>query len=281
MPSQGTITVLVDNSAAGPGLIAEHGLAVWLDLGTRRVLFDTGQTGALGANARQLGIDIGSADTVVLSHGHYDHTGGLTDTLRAVNGEVVVHAHPNVTEPKYHRGDETVRPIGMPAHCHESLRRRGANFHAVTVPTEVAPGLFLTGEIPRRHLEEQCDEGFRRDAEGRYIDPFLDDQALFLRTSVGTMVLLGCAHAGLINTLDYIRDLTNGHSIHTVLGGMHLRSASNARIAWTVDGLRRFSIGRLYPAHCTGAKAVTALSAAFSGRCFPCGVGTMLNSECL
>ncbi len=280
MPAQGTIMVLLDNSATGPGLIAEHGLAVWLDLGARHVLFDTGQTGALVANARRLGIDIGATDTVALSHGHYDHTGGLADALHAVDGAVAVHLHPDTTEPKYHRTGEVVRPIGMPAGCRESLRRQKVILRTNTGPTELAPGVFLTGAVPRRHPEEQGDEGFRRDVEGRYVDPFRDDQALFVRTAAGIVVLLGCAHAGVINTLDYIRDLTGGCPLHTVLGGMHLRSASDERIAWTIDALRTFAPERLYPAHCTGAKPVAALAAAFPGRCLPCGGGTSLELEC-
>jgi 7,8-dihydropterin-6-yl-methyl-4-(beta-D-ribofuranosyl)aminobenzene 5'-phosphate synthase len=79
-----------------------------------------------------------------------------------------------------------------------------------------------------------------------------------------------------LNTLDYVRHLTDGYPILAVLGGMHLQSASDERIAWTLDALRQFSIKGLYPAHCTGVKAVAALEAAFPGRCFPCGVGTTL-----
>jgi 7,8-dihydropterin-6-yl-methyl-4-(beta-D-ribofuranosyl)aminobenzene 5'-phosphate synthase len=278
MSSRAIITVLVDNSASKPGLLAEHGLAVWLNLGTQCLLFDTGQTNALLANARQLGLDLGAVDTVVLSHGHYDHCGGLADVLHLAASGAVIYSHPDAIRPKYRQADSGVRYIGMPAHCLELLRQRGANLRTVTAPIEIAPGLFLTGEIPRSHSEEQDEEGFRQDAEGRQVDPLLDDQSLFLQTPAGTVVLLGCAHAGVINTLDYVRHLTGGHPIHAVLGGMHLRLASDERIAWTLDALRQFSIEKLYPAHCTGAKAVAALGAAFPGRCFPCGVGTTLNT---
>jgi 7,8-dihydropterin-6-yl-methyl-4-(beta-D-ribofuranosyl)aminobenzene 5'-phosphate synthase len=273
MPSRATITVLVDNSTRGPGLIAEHGLAVWLDLGAHRVLFDTGQTDAILANARQLGIELSTADAVALSHGHYDHCGGLAAVLGVASAEVAIYLHPSAAEPKYRRG----RYIGVPQQCLEPLRRRAASIRAVTAPVEIAPGLFLTGEIPRAHPQEANEEGFCLDAEGRRADLLRDDQSLFFQTAGGTIVLLGCAHAGVINTLDYIRHLTGGQPIRAVLGGMHLRSASNERIAWTLDALRPLSIEKLYPAHCTGAKAVAALRAAFPGRCLECGVGTTLN----
>ncbi len=277
MSAQGTITVLIDNHASGPRLLAEHGLAVWLDVGTQRLLFDTGQTSALLANARQAGVDLATAGTIILSHGHYDHTGGLADALQTIDGSVTIYAHADATRPKYHRAGPIVRSIGIPARCLESLHQRRANLRTVGGPTEIALGVFLTGAVPRRHPEEQVDEGFRLDAEGRAVDALLDDQSLFLRTERGTIVLLGCAHAGVINTLDYISHLTGGDRIHTVLGGMHLRSASAERIAWTLDAFRRFSIERLYPAHCTGTQAVAAFAAAFPGRCFPCGVGTTLS----
>jgi 7,8-dihydropterin-6-yl-methyl-4-(beta-D-ribofuranosyl)aminobenzene 5'-phosphate synthase len=279
MSPRGTITVLVDNHATGPGLIAEHGWAVRLDLGTRRILFDTGQTNAILANVLRLGIDLSETDTIVLSHGHYDHTGGLADVLDAAGGGIPVYAHPGALGPKYHHGDKGVRSIGMPPHCLERVQPGRAKVRTVTGPTEIAPGLFLTGPIPRRHRQEEDDEGFRLDREGRQVDPLTDDQALFRRTPAGTIVLLGCAHAGLINTLDYIQHRTGGEPIHTILGGMHLRSASDERIAWTVKALQQFSIERFYPAHCTGTRPVAAFEAAFPGRCLPCGVGTTRHIE--
>jgi 7,8-dihydropterin-6-yl-methyl-4-(beta-D-ribofuranosyl)aminobenzene 5'-phosphate synthase len=277
MYAKGTILVLIDNHASDAGLVAEHGLAVHLDLGTRRLLFDTGQTDAILANAARLGVDLASVDTVALSHGHYDHTGGLAEVLAGIKGEVTVYAHAVALHRKYHCTAAGARSIGMPDHCLESLRQSGVNPRTVTGPTEIAPGVFLTGEVPRRHRQEQDDEGFRLDPEGSRIDSLPDDQSLFVPTPAGTVVLLGCAHSGVINTLDYIRHLTDGQPIKGVLGGMHLRSASDERLAWTIDALRSLSIERLYPAHCTGARATAAFEAAFPGRCFPCGVGLTLN----
>ena len=276
MSTKGTLIVLVDNQASDAGLVAEHGLAVHLDLGTQRLLFDTGQTGAVLANAQRLGVDLTSVDTVALSHGHYDHTGGLADVLGGLLGKVTVYAHASALQRKYHHANATARSIGMPDRCLESLGRRGVNLHMVSGPIEIAPGVFLTGEVPRCHGEEQTDEGFRLDVEGSHVDSLPDDQSLFMRTPAGTVVLLGCAHAGVINTLDYIHRLTDGDPVRAVLGGVHLRSASDERIAWTIEALRRFSIERLYPAHCTGARAMAAFEAAFPGRCLPGGVGVTL-----
>ena len=277
MSSLISITVLIEDSVSRPILLAEHGLAFWIDTGSHGLLFDTGQSRLILANANELKLDLDAVDSVVLSHGHYDHCGGLADVLANAAGNVTVYAHPRALDPKYRRTETGTRPIGMSIQCRQVLCASRHNLKTVTTPTEIAPGLFLTGEIPRVHPEEQGGAGFCLDAEGRQPDSFLDDQALFMKTPGGTVVVLGCAHAGVINTLAYIRHLTGDQPMHTILGGMHLHSASNERIAWTIASLRRFSIERFYPMHCTGAKAVAALWMAFPGRCFPCGVGTTIN----
>ncbi|MBU0715525.1 MAG: MBL fold metallo-hydrolase [Verrucomicrobia bacterium] len=272
-----TITILIEDSVSRPTLKAEHGLAFWIDTGSHCILFDTGQSQLILANANELKLDLDAVDTVALSHGHYDHCGGLADVLANAAGEVTVYAHPRALDPKYRRTETGTRAIGMSIHCRRALYEGRHNLKTVTIPTEITPGMFLTGEIPRSHPEEQSEPGYCLDAQCRQADPFLDDQALFIRTSGGTVVVLGCAHAGVINTLDYIRHLTDDQPFHAILGGMHLHSASDERIAWTIKSLQQFSVKRFYPMHCTGAKAVAALWTAFPGRCFPCGVGTTMN----
>lgn len=271
------LTVLVENSVYRAGLLAEHGWSVWLEAGGQRVLFDTGQSDLLLANAQRLGVDLGSVDSIVLSHGHYDHGGGLAAVLAKARPGVAVWAHPGALQPKYHRGPTAVRSIGLPTTAHTALDAAGARWHDVDTPTAMAPGLWLTGPIPRRHPEEASAEGFCLDAEGRQDDPLLDDQALVIRTVAGSVVLLGCAHAGIINTLDRVQAITADAPLRAVIGGLHLRSASPERLAWTIDALRRFRSRHFYPTHCTGAAAVAALWAAFPGQCAAASVGTTLD----
>jgi 7,8-dihydropterin-6-yl-methyl-4-(beta-D-ribofuranosyl)aminobenzene 5'-phosphate synthase len=273
----GRLIVLADNTVSTRGLLAEHGLAYWIEVGARRILFDTGQGLVLRANATALGIDLQAVETVVLSHGHYDHTGGLAAVLGQAPCHVTVHAHPDALLPKFKREQAGARAIGIPPpsltalsgpHCRTLLSRE---------PVEVAPGVYATGEIPRRHPDEPALESFCLDPEGRRADPLLDDQALFIATDQGTVVLLGCAHAGVINTLDRVVALTDDRPLLAVIGGLHLRSATSDRLAWTVDALRRFHIAKLYPAHCTGAAAAAALWVAFPGQCLAAGVGATLS----
>ncbi len=270
------ITVLVENSVFSAGLKAEHGLCLWLDMGSACVLFDTGQTGIILENARALGIEIDAVDTIALSHGHYDHTGGLAAVLARASQPPKVFMHPNALQPKFHCVSAAAsRAIGMPRDALEALQRC-KNLTTAPTPVEVAPGLFLTGEVPRIHPEENVASAFYLDAECARPDPLLDDQSLFMDTPSGLVVMFGCAHAGAINTLTHIRNLVGNRPIRSLIGGMHLHSASPERLAWTIARLREFSVANISVGHCTGAWAVTELWHAFKNSFVPCATGTTL-----
>jgi 7,8-dihydropterin-6-yl-methyl-4-(beta-D-ribofuranosyl)aminobenzene 5'-phosphate synthase len=269
-----TIVVLSDNSVSARGLRGEHGLALWIDTGDHRLLFDTGQGLVLTDNARALGVDLESVDAIVLSHGHYDHTAGLCDVPRATGGPRAVYAHPDALQAKYRRTQDGVRDIGMPDRCRAAILGGSCRLASSRGPMTLAPGLRTTGEIPRRHSEETIDEGFARDPDGRDADLVPDDQALFMETARGTVILLGCAHAGVINTLDHVQDLTDTAPVRAVIGGMHLRSAGDGRLSWTIRELRRFDIPLLAPMHCTGPRAAAAIWTAFPTACRPAGAGS-------
>lgn len=269
------ITILAENTALARDVQGEHGLAFWIDTDDHHLLFDTGQGLVLADNARALRVNLDTVETVVLSHGHYDHTGDLAAVLRQAAGSVAVHAHPDALLPKYHQNKTCVREIGMSEKTREAIHGGHCRFLPSRQSTEVAPDIRTTGEIPRLHSEEVITEQFCRDPKGREPDPLLDDQALFLETLSGTVVLLGCAHAGVINTLDYIQRLTGNKPVRAVVGGTHLRSASAERMHWTILELRRFNINLLVPMHCTGQKSVAALWSAFPNTCQAGGAGTV------
>jgi len=271
----GRITVLVENTADGRGLLAEHGLSFWIELGDKRVLFDTGQGNVLNGNARQLGIRLELGDAVVLSHGHYDHTGGLSDALRST-WRTTVYAHPAAFEAKFARNpDGTARDVGMPFLDEQKVREK-AELVWVEGPTEICEGLHLTGSIPRTTDFEDTGGAFFKDRSCMQPDDLVDDQAAFLETAAGTVVILGCAHAGVINTLRYVQTLTDTRPIHTVMGGMHLRNASAERMDKTVAELRHLDVQRLLPCHCTGFASMARLWNEFPGRFAACPVGMIV-----
>ncbi|MFO7901300.1 MAG: MBL fold metallo-hydrolase [Planctomycetota bacterium] len=272
------ITVVVENTAAeedaGEGTLAEHGLAYWIEFGPRRVLFDCGQGKALDVNADKLGIPLEAADAIVLSHGHYDHSGGLATVLRH-GPECALFAHPAALRPKYGRGEHGVaREIGMPAASEQAMREAADRWIKTDKPTEVVDGLTVTGPIPRETDFEDTGGPFFLDRDFQQPDPLVDDQALFFQTDRGTVVLLGCAHAGVVNTLRYIATLTRDAPIRAVLGGMHLLRASHERLKRTVGEFRQRGIECLGPAHCTGDTAVAAIRHELPECYVPCHVGS-------
>jgi 7,8-dihydropterin-6-yl-methyl-4-(beta-D-ribofuranosyl)aminobenzene 5'-phosphate synthase len=269
------LTVLADDCVAARTARGEHGLCFHIEAGSRRILFDTGQGLVLADNAQALGIDLGAVDTIVLSHGHYDHTGGLPAVLAAARGPVTLHLHPAALEPKYH----FTRSIGLPPAARAALKRPNISLIQSREPGEIAPGLFRTGEIPRPHPEESLTEVFHLDPDGREPDPLLDDQSLYFDTPHGIVVLLGCAHAGVIHILEHIQTLTNRRPLHAVIGGMHLGAAVPARRQWVIDRLRRFAPSLLVPMHCTGMNATADLWQAFPGACRPGGAGAVFEFQ--
>lgn len=253
-----SITIIVDDRA-GPGLLAEHGLALWIEAAGKRILFDTGQGVVLLNNAHKLGIDLSCTDTIVLSHGHYDHTGGLAAVLALAPG-AKVYCHASAVEERYSIGEGVARPVGMPGVSRAALRHLPQKQQCfVEKPLAIAPGIGVTGYIPRRNIFEDVGGSFFLDASGESPDEIKDDLALWIETPSGLLVVTGCAHAGLINTIEYIARLNQGLKISVIIGGFHLSKASRDRLERTVAGLKLFFPEQVAAGHCSGEKIVEKL----------------------
>jgi 7,8-dihydropterin-6-yl-methyl-4-(beta-D-ribofuranosyl)aminobenzene 5'-phosphate synthase len=262
------ITTLVENTVGIGGsrdLIGEHGLAFLIETDAQRILFDTGQYLALENNARVLGSDLATIDTVVLSHGHYDHTGGLRHLLER-NRHFSLYAHPDVFARKLIKRNNQYRQVGMPV-GKETLVQKGVTLCLHTEPLQIAPNILTTGEIPLESNFESVAQGFFVDKDGHQVpDSLADDQALILKTGKGTVVVLGCSHRGIINTLNHVKKICGQKRIYALLGGLHLVKTTGEKLDTILQYLQRFDLEKMVVGHCTGSHAIQALYARFEDK---------------
>jgi 7,8-dihydropterin-6-yl-methyl-4-(beta-D-ribofuranosyl)aminobenzene 5'-phosphate synthase len=270
------VTVLVDNRSADGGLAHEHGLSLWVEAGESRVLVDTGETEAFLRNAQALGVDLAATDAIVLSHGHYDHSGGLPAALQAAP-QARLFLHAAALQPRFSRRRRG-RPesIGMPAASRAAVLEAAERVHWTDGPTEVAPGVWCTGPVPRDEPREPGDLNFFFDASCTMPDPVPDDQSFWIDTPDGLWVLLGCAHSGVIATLEHIDRLTGGRPLARLIGGTHLVAADAARISLVAADIQRRSPLVLAPCHCTGRIAHARLKRTMRGAVVPVGSGVVI-----
>jgi 7,8-dihydropterin-6-yl-methyl-4-(beta-D-ribofuranosyl)aminobenzene 5'-phosphate synthase len=257
------ISVLSTMLTGGKG-VGEWGFSALVEVDGRRLLFDTGNLpSTVLENARALGHDLSDITDVVLSHHHVDHVGGLL-TLRRVhagkNPDALARVHVvrgSVWSrgPGPYEGDENPLISIRPAY-----EASGGVFVEHTGPVELLPGVWLTGPIPRVHAEQgPVGEDHVHLPDGAFVpDPVPEDSALVFDTPKGLVVLTGCAHAGLINTLEYARVITGrpDAAIHAATGGFHLHRASDGSLDWTTEKLRALDLKHLHGGHCTGLETV-------------------------
>lgn len=252
------ITILVDNKISS-SLLSEHGFSVLIESNHRKILLDTGQGDVLEANARALNVDLSKTDTLVLSHGHYDHTGGIPLLLQQAS-DLQIYCHPGVVQPRYSVSNGTSRAIHMPSAAMAAMDRLpSSKLHWVSKPQPLTDGIELTGPIPRGTDFEDTGGPFFLDPRGKRPDPVIDDLAVWFNTKQGVVILTGCCHSGVVNTVNHVRQLTGNAKIHALIGGFHLISASQERIEKTGAMLSSLNLDRMIACHCTGDGAASSL----------------------
>jgi 7,8-dihydropterin-6-yl-methyl-4-(beta-D-ribofuranosyl)aminobenzene 5'-phosphate synthase len=271
------VTVLVDNLSLDPLLKGEYGASFFLETGQYRVLFDTGGGKSILGNAQILGVSFHPMDAIILSHQHEDHTGGLKAVL-SQSGPVKLFVHPAAFGTHYWKdGTNPIESLTFPL-SKPQLAESGVTLVETKHPTEVCPGIMVTGEIPRTNTFE--DTGVRDcaflDAAAQVSDPILEDQAAFFQVPEGIVVILGCGHAGVVNTMDYVCKLSGKSSIYAVIGGTHLLSVSPDRMQQTILAFQRLHVQRMFLSHCTGARANAKLEEVFPEKGHYPSVGTRL-----
>ena len=247
-----TLTTLSENTAPIPPFLGEQGLSILVDTGSKSFLLDTGQSISVSHNVDALGVDLARIDKIVLSHGHFDHTGGLRPLLQKMKRKVDIVAHPDVWSAKYNRYEN--RPpkyIGIPYQPAE-LEGLGARFNLSRESVVLADGVITTGEVPMKTGYETIDPHlYVKEGNEFKPDPVMDDRGIIVKTDKGLVVVLGCAHRGMINTLYHAQELTGVKDIELVVGGSHLIGSSEERIWQTIAALKELGVRRLGLCHCT------------------------------
>ncbi len=258
------ITTLNDNTVSMGNFIAEWGLSMLVETEEITILLDTGMNSSAVHNAETLGIDLSQVDKIVLSHGHADHTGGLREVLRKMKKEVQIIAHPDVWQPKYDKREgKPEKYIGIPFQ-REELESLGARFNLVREPHKITEEILTTGEVPMVNSFEAVDKSiFVKENSSLTPDAVMDDRALIIKSELGLVVLPGCAHRGLINTVHHAQQITGIAEVYAVVGGSHLIGTSEERLWQTIASLKELNIKKLGLSHCTDLPAISVLAQEF------------------
>lgn len=267
------IVVLTENTVYRQGILAEHGLSLYIEKENKKYLFDTGQSGVCLKNARVLDVDLKDLDGIILSHGHYDHCGGLEEFVKAYKLPKV-YVRKEAFEKKLHQGKNNCREIGIPWSM-DMIEK-----HVVFTEEfqEIAKDIYVLGKIPLKNEFESVAEGMLVEVEGkRQPDHMTDEQMLIIRGEEGLYVFLGCSHVGVINALSYVEETFPGEHIHLLLAGMHLSQASQGRLHKTMEELEKREIDTIIPVHCTGIMAITQMKHRFGERCQIVHAGKVIN----
>lgn len=245
------ITALMDNKLTGrKDLMCEHGLSLLVTRDGKSVLFDCGSSEKMLYNARKLGVDLGKLDAVALSHAHYDHTGGFR-FLAEQYPVARIFTGPGFFEEKYAVSDNCYRNLAA-GFDQAFLAERGISHTFVEGVVEILPGVYGISGFPRVEPMETIPERFLRLTKAGLIpDDFRDELCLALETGSGIVLLVGCAHPGIINMVRHV-GARLGKPVRAVLGGTHLSEADPARIRYTVDALEEMGVTLLGLSHCSG-----------------------------
>ena len=260
------ITTLIENMPDKEDKLAfEHGFSAWVELDDKKILFDTGQTGAFAGNAEQLGIDLSEADGVILSHGHYDHTGGVPALLTKLKKKTPVYIGKEFFLPKYKLlEDGSYKYNGTPFEKEQLTENAMAEpYYIVDTVTKISGNLILFKNFSRTNdFEKVNPKFFVRTEQGLVQDLFPDEIALGIVTGKGLVLLVGCSHVGIVNILETVRK-TMSIPIAAIIGGTHLVEAREDRLEKTIEAFRVHGVKTIAVSHCTGEAGMVLLQKEF------------------
>lgn len=274
------VNILAENRAKKRGILGEHGLSMLVEVDGYKVLFDAGQTDVFSLNAELDGIDLSMVDALVISHGHYDHTGGVPEFCR-LNKKASIYIHPDAFCERYNAAHEKAvgRCIGVPWSC-ESEESFKSRMVFVKEPIRIHEEIMLSGEIPVRSELKPSSSFVKRNDSGKLEeDAVIDEQFMIINGSRGIYLFIGCSHPGILNCIAYAKELLPNSEIHGIIGGMHLERYGFEQLAEIASGLKSAGVGKIIPLHCTGILASCYLKNSFGGNCLLLNSGDELILE--
>jgi len=257
---KGCLTILVDNVVPEKSeALGEHGFSAYLETGHGNFMFDTGKGKTVVHNALVYKKDLKTINKIILSHSHGDHTGGLPEVLRIQSRKPLdVYAHPDIFLYRFRKknGEETYGGIPF---VRGYLEKMGARFVFKKEYVEIEDGIFLTGEVPRETPFEGGDMGNRFAIRDGEVTPeiILDDQSMIINTEKGILIVLGCAHAGVINVINHAIEKSGAETIFAIVGGTHIGLSGDVQLQKSIEELKSYQIQHFIPSHCTGLDAIT------------------------
>ncbi len=309
------ITTLIENMPDAEGKLAhEHGFSVFIEFDGKKLLFDTGQTGAFVKNAEALGVNLSETDAVILSHGHYDHTGGVPELLKSLGKRTPLYIGKEFFAPKYKRledgsykyngnpfpkelllGEESLLEVNFVEENVTWLTEHIVllkNFRRVSGFEEVNPKFFLKREEKisstdvenvMKKLEESTTvdknaDKRTNDSEEYVQDFFVEEIALGLVTDAGLVLVAGCSHVGIVNMLEHVKRVLSV-PVTAVLGGTHLIEAGEERLQKTVQAFREHGVKTIAVSHCTGENGMELLKKEFAGGFVVNNTGNILEEK--
>ena len=275
------ITVAMDNTvpiSAKRPFLGEHGFSLLIEHAGTRILLDSGQSAAILNNLSLLGASADSIDMSVVSHGHYDHVGGLYHVLSHARKNMPVYAHPNIFSPRFSTAGGVRQYIGVP-YTQEQLSGLGAEWHLSDKPVQLMDNLWLSGQVPHVTQYEKGDSRLVLEHDGCDCqDEIADDMSLYYLKGNDLIVIGGCAHSGLVNTARHGFAVTGATRLAGWIGGTHLGPVSAEQQEQTINALADWNPDFVAANHCTGFPMMAALYARFGTKYISAFVGTVI--EC-
>jgi len=262
------INILTDDKVRNRGFLAEHGLSIFIEHESTNILFDTGQSDVYIRNAKLLKLDLNKTNFIVLSHGHYDHCGGLVHFPNQNEfPKIYVQAPAFAKKMAVNPDGKSYREIGIPW-SPENYSAIKSSLMLVNGKAQITSDISLLGNVPSTVAFEEVPKGFFiQDGDNLYSDMIADEQILVFDTVKGLVVFLGCSHPGVINCLSHVLKQFPDKRIDTLVAGMHLDNVSPLRLQMTMQRLLNLDIRNIYPLHCTGISAISEMKRFLGNRC--------------